>query len=65
MMNVKLTGWLQLRRLIKPNAICCTGGETRWFATAGREFGLWYVTIHGFGLHFSIIGPFRIVRHAN
>jgi hypothetical protein len=62
---MRLTGYLQLRRLIKRNVIQCMEGETRWFATTGREFGLWYVTLHGFGLHFSIIGPFRMVRHAS
>ena len=46
------------RRLIKPNDLCKRAGETRWFATAGREFDLWYLTLHGFGLYFSIIGPF-------
>ncbi len=35
-------------------------GETRWFASAGREFGLWYLTLHGFALSLSIIGPFQI-----
>jgi hypothetical protein len=59
---MRLTGWLQLRRLIKPSAISCTCGETQWFATCGREFGLWHLTLHGFGFHFSVIGPFRLVR---
>jgi len=47
-----LTGFLSLRRLLD-----C---ETRWFWTAGREFGLWYLTAHGFGLYFSVIGPFKV-----
>ena len=46
----RFTGYLSLRRL--------TAGESRWFATAGREFGLWYLTIHAGLLYFGIIGPF-------
>jgi hypothetical protein len=43
-------GYVSFRRLSR--------GESRWFRTAGREFGLWYVTVHAFGLYFGIIGPF-------
>lgn len=50
----RMTGYISLCRL--------TRGETRWFFTAAREFGLWYVTAHGFGLFFSIIGPFRLIK---
>ena len=63
-MSERMTGWFQIRRLIKPNTLSMTCGETRWFATAGHEFGLWYVTLHGFGLHFGIIGPFGMKRQA-
>ena len=52
------TGHIEIRKLIRANAIACMMGETRWFATAGREHGLWYCTLHGFGMRFSIIGPF-------
>jgi hypothetical protein len=45
-------GYLRLTTLTK--------GESRWFWTAGREFGLWYLTVHGFGLYFTVIGPFGL-----
>ncbi len=57
-------GYISLRRLIPDNALCCMPGETRWFASAGREFGLWYLTLHGFGLYVGIIGPFEFGRKA-
>ena len=44
-------GFLSFRRL--------GSGYTRWFWTAGREFGLWFCTVHAFGLQFEIIGPFK------
>lgn len=50
----RFTGYIDMRRLIQT--------ETGWFASAGREFGLWYVMLHGFGLHFGVIGPFRLKR---
>lgn len=53
-------GFIEFRRLLKPNNVSMHSGETRWFATAGREFGLWYLTLHGFGLHFNVIGPFKV-----
>jgi hypothetical protein len=50
-------GYIELRRRYRGDY--SHDGETKWFFTAGREFGLWYLTAHGFGLYFSIIGPFR------
>ena len=50
----RMTGYLRLGRLDR--------GMTPWFATAGREFGLWFVTLHGFGFEFSVIGPFKLRR---
>ena len=51
-------GYIEFRRLLKDNKLSMHSGESKWFATAGREFGLWYLTVHGFGLYFSVIGPF-------
>ncbi len=57
---MKLTkGYFELRRRSRGDHQSLPG-ETPWFATAGREFGLWYLTLHGFGLVLSIIGPFRV-----
>ncbi len=47
-------GYVSLRRLVSR----CD--ETRWFCTAGSEFGLWFCTLNGFGLHFEVIGPFEV-----
>ncbi len=58
----KFTGFAELRRLYRDSPIACQSGETKWFFSAGREFGLWSLTAHGFGLHFSIIGPFKLIR---
>ena len=33
--------------------------QTRWFASAGREFGLTQIAIHGFGLMFHWISGSR------
>lgn len=49
---MRLTGFIQLRRL--------DHDETTWFFSKGREFGLWYLTIHAKYLRFEIIGPFSI-----
>ena len=51
-------GYASFRRLIPENKMSCHEEETRWFWTAGREFGLWYLTVNGFGLHLELIGPF-------
>lgn len=50
-------GYIEFRRLFRGDYSHM--GETRWFWTAGREFGLWYLTVHAFGLYFSMIGPFQ------
>ncbi len=50
----RFTGFVQLRRLHR--------SETRRFFTAGREFGLWYLTAHFCGVLFSVIGPFKLKR---
>lgn len=48
---MRLTGFIQLRRL--------DHDETPWFFSKGKEFGLWYLTIHAKYLRFEIIGPFQ------
>jgi hypothetical protein len=35
-------------------------GETRWHFGADRDYGLWHVAIHGFGLRLEVIGPFTV-----
>lgn len=50
-------GYIEFRRLYKGDATHIA--ETRWFWSAGREFGLWSLSIHAFGLYFMIIGPFQ------
>lgn len=46
-----MTGYLSLRKRHH--------SETKWFWTAGREFGLWFLTVHAGLLVFQVIGPFR------
>ena len=43
-------GFFRIDRLI--------AGETRWFASCSREFGLWMLSLKGFGLSMEVIGPF-------
>lgn len=55
-------GYIGLRRLIKANPVTCMCGETRWYFGADRDYGLWHMAVHGFGLRFEVIGPFTLGR---
>ncbi len=44
-------GYIKFRRVV--------AGESRWYVSHGREFGLWWFDVRGFGLMFEAIGPFR------
>lgn len=38
--------------------------DPRWYFSAGREFGLWSLTLHAGFFRFEVIGPFQIRRSA-
>lgn len=56
----KWTGYIHLSKLFRGGA--SRNGDTPWFFTSGREFGLWYLTVHAKWVKFEIIGPFRRVE---
>jgi hypothetical protein len=39
-------------------------GDTPWHFSTSRDGGLWSIAIHGFGLRFEMIGPFRFTFSA-
>ena len=58
------TGWLEFRILNKwERGLYAEYGFPRE-CCYGREFGLWYLTLRGFGLYFSVIGPFTLEKRS-
>ena len=52
-----IRGYISLARRYKGDS--CHMGDTPWHFSTSRDFGLWSLSVHGFGLRFEVIGPFR------